>query len=378
MKGKVLSLLMATTMVIGLLAGCGGGNSGSGETTPAADDTTAAETEAAGDDTAEAETEAGSESDTEAPAASGETTTVNVAFMPNYASLWAVATADEKGYFAEEGIDVNMVMFQDGPTEIASMESGSIDVAYIGPGAHTLAIQGNVDVFCFQHLGNGDSVVGLASHGVNALEDLAGKTVGYSSGTSSETILRRALSSAGLTMDDIEAYDMDISNMISAMVSGSLDACAPWSPSTNTILEELGDDAQVLCTNVTFSDQAADCGSWVCTPSYAEENRDILVRFTRALLKGMDYGSQEANYDEVAGYVATACGTDKDSALAQTGDGAWLDSATLLQYVEDGTIEGYYATQEANFVADGKLTEEEGQTPVSDFVLFDIMTEAGQ
>ena len=42
MKGKVLSLLMATTMVIGLLAGCGGGNSGSGETTPAADDTTAA------------------------------------------------------------------------------------------------------------------------------------------------------------------------------------------------------------------------------------------------------------------------------------------------------------------------------------------------
>ena len=92
----------------------------------------------------------------------------------------------------------------------------------------------------------------------------------------------------------------------------------------------------------------------------------------------MDFGSQEANYDEVAGYVAAACGTDKESALTQTGDGDWLDSATLLGYVEDGTIEKYYATQEANFLADGKLTEEEGATPVSDFVLFDIMKEAGK
>lgn len=374
MKGKVLSLLMATTLVAGMLAGCGGG----GKETTAPETTPAAESEAAGGETEAAGAESEAAGETEGAAASGEVEKVSVAFMPNYASLWVVATADAKGYFAEEGIEVELSMFQDGPTEIAAMESGSIDVAYIGPGAHTLAIQGNVDVFCFQQLGNADSVVGFASHGVSSLEDLAGKKVGYASGTSSETILRRALASVGLTMDDIDAYDMEISNMISAAVSGSLDACAPWSPSTNTILDQLGDDAQVLCTNVTFSDEAADCASWVCTPSYAESNKDTLVRFTRALYKAMDFGSQEANYDEVAGYVAAACGTDKESALTQTGDGAWLDSATLLGYVEDGTIEGYYATQEANFLADGKLTEEEGATPVSDFVLFDIMKEAGQ
>ena len=133
MKGKVLSLFVATTMAIGLLAGCGQG-SGSTDTTSAPADTTGAQSEAAGDDT-QAETEAGSAEagETEAAASTGELKTVNVAFMPNYASLWAVATADQKGYFAEEGLEVNMVMFQDGPTEIASMESGSIDVAYIGP-----------------------------------------------------------------------------------------------------------------------------------------------------------------------------------------------------------------------------------------------------
>ena len=45
-------------------------------------------------------------------------------------------------------------------------------------GAYTLAIQGNVDVFCFQQLGNADCVVGFKSHGVNSLEDLKGKRLG--------------------------------------------------------------------------------------------------------------------------------------------------------------------------------------------------------
>ena len=164
-------------------------------------------------------------------------------------------------------------MFQDGPTEIAAMESGSMDVAYIGPGAHTLAIQGNVDIFCFQQLGDADCVIGLKSHGVNSLEDLKGKKVAYASGTSSETILLRALESVGLTMKDIEPYNMEVTNMLSAMISGSIDACAPWSPNTKVITDEVGDDAQIFVSNVYFAEEAADPASWVCMPEYAEEEQ---------------------------------------------------------------------------------------------------------
>jgi len=181
------------------------------------------------------------------------------------------------------------------------------------------------------------------------------------------------LSSVGLTMDDIEAYDMEVSNMVSAMVSGSVDACAAWSPSSSTIVSELGDDAQIFCTNTTFADEAADCEGWVCMPGYVEANSDILVRFTKALYEAMDYGSQEANYDEVAGYVAEICGTDKAAALEQTGDGAWLDSKTLLKYLEDGTLKHYYEVQQKNFIDAGDIDKE---VPVEDYVLFDIMEEA--
>ena len=50
----------------------------------------------------------------------------------------------------------------------------------------------------------------------------------------------------------------------------------------------------------------------------------------------------------------------------------------MTKYAEDGTIEGYYKIQQENFLKNGKITEEEGAVPVTDFVLFDIMTEAGK
>ena len=364
MKKRIMAVVVTAAMVMGALAGCG--SSSAKETQAPASTEAASETAAASETTGETEA---------SDAASGDLTHVNVAYMANYASLWQVATAINKGYFKDEGLDVQLYMFQDGPTEIASMESGSIDVAYIGPGAHKLCIKGQADIFWFSQLGNADCVMGLKSHGVNSLEDLKGKKVAYASGTSSETILKRALNSVGLTMDDIEAYDMEVSNMVSAIVSGSIDACAPWSPSSTTIANELGDDVQTFCTNTTFSDIAADCASWICMPSYAETNKDVLVKFTKALYKAMDFASNPDNYDEVAGYVAQECGTDKESALAQTGDGAWLNSATLLKYVGDGTIKGYYEVQQKNFIDNGDV---ESEVPVEDYVLFDVMEEAGK
>ena len=176
-------------------------------------------------------------------------------------------------------------------------------------------------------------------------------------------------------MNDIEAYDMEVTNMPNAMISGSIDACAPWSPMHNTIMEELGDDAHIMVSNDDFSDIAADTASWVCKPEYAEKNRDLLVRFTKALYKAMDFGAKEENFEEVAGYVADEAKTDLEIVKGQTRDGVWFTSEELLKGVEDGSIKGYYEIQQKNFLESGKITEE---VPVDDYVLFDIMEEAGK
>lgn len=370
MKKKLLSILLALTLVCGLFAGCSGdsGSKDNDTSAPSTTDTTTPETPS---EPAPAEDETPSE-----PAV--EPVTLNVAYMPNYAALWAVTTADAKGYFAEEGITVNLVEFADGPTEIAAMESGSIDVSYIGPGAHRLCSTGNADIFLIQQLGDADCIIGFKSHGVEKLEDLKGKTIAYSSGTSSEVILNLALDSVGLTADDVSLYDMDTSNMVTAVLSGSVDACATWSPYSLNIMAQAGDDAIRFCSNVDFADVTVTPASWVCTPSYGEANSDVLVRFIRAMYKAMDYGSQEANYEEVAGYVADQCKVDLETAYDQRGDGAWMSKDDVLSICADGTIIDYYTLQRQGFIDSGALTEEEAVSTVEEFVLTNLMEEAGK
>lgn len=70
-------------------------------------------------------------------------------------------------------------------------------------------------------------------------------------------------------MDDITAMDMDATNIVTAMLSGSVDACATWVPNSLKVLEELGDDGVQLTDNKTFIDRNCiscklDCNAEIC------------------------------------------------------------------------------------------------------------------
>ena len=338
---KLLALLLAIAMVFGALIGCGGGSSSASSS---------------GSRTAE------------------PLQNLNVAYMSNYGSLWAVISAQQLGYFEDEGLNVSLVGFQDGPTIIASLESGTVDFGYIGDGAHRLCVQGRAKIIGLSHISNGDAVIG--GPGVARLEDLAGKTVAYASGTSSEVILTNALNSVGLTMGDIRAMDMDASSVVTAMLSGGVDACAIWSPQTLIILDEMP-SATKLAQNTDFSDISVSLASWIALPNYLQNNRDTATRFMRAILKAMDYAALEEHYAEVAGWVAAFLALDVDSVLQQArGDADWLTGREVIAGIGNGSIEGYYALQQSMMLSSGSIAAGDA-CPVSDYVDFALMREAG-
>ena len=300
-----------------------------------------------------------------------ETIKLNIGYMPNYGSLWSVTTAIEKGYFAEAGIEVQLWEFADGPTIINAMESGTIDMGYIGHGAHKLCIQGKAKIFALSHISNGDAVIGGPN--VKTLADLKGKTVGYTGGTSSEDILKNALAKAGLTMSDITAMEMGAENLTTAALSGSLDAVACWSPNSLKIMDEwIG--CTKLADNVMFADTSVSLASWIVLDKYASENADKVLAFTKALYKAMDYAA-DGNYDEVAGYVANQTKTDKAGVFAQRGDADWLTGKEVAAGAADGTVEAYYLTQQNGFLAAGAVTE---AVPVANYVMLQNMIDAAK
>lgn len=368
---KFCTMFLAAAMTLSLAA-CGGGDedkgsSGDNNQTPPADNagSDAGTEEAAGNDVKNEEQDTSAAG---ADGASSELIELNVAYMPNYASLWSVLTGIDQGYFEEEGLSIKLWEFADGPSEIAAMEGGSIDLAYIGHGAHRLCINGQAKIFAPSSVHSTDKIVVLTSHGIEKVEDLKGKKIAYNGGSSSETALNGALAAAGLTMDDIEAYEMDATNMVAAMASGSVDACTAWNPYSNQILETTEDAKEI-----EFSTDSVNLSSWICLPGYAEENRDILVRFSRALYKAMQYSAQEENWDYAVGLYATQCAKDKEACLVETGDATWFSADAVKAGIDDGTMELYYTRQQQMFVDSGDV---EGEVPLEEYVLFDVMKEA--
>lgn len=348
---KLLSLALAGVMALSLAA-CGSTPSSTPASTPASGSTSAS-------------------TPASEPAEEFETVDLRVAYMPNMGSNSLLATALNMGYFEQMGLNVTLTEFQGGPQEIAAMASGDIDISQIGHGAHALCIEGQAKIFHLDCTSLADAVVANTDKGISSIADLKGKTIAVSSGTSAEIILNLALASAGLTQDDATLVEMDANGMVSAMVSGGVDACATWSPSTMTIANALGDKALTLATNNDYVDQVTFPSSFITTEKFANENHDVLVRFSRALLMAQDYRAD--NIEEVAKWVAKQCKADEQTMLDCVGEGNWLTGEFVAAGLEDGTVKSYYENQQKVFIDAGRITEE---VPVEDYVMFDVMEEA--
>ena len=175
----------------------------------------------------------------------------------------------------------------------------------------------------------------------------------------------------GLTRDDVDPYEMSIDNMVPAAVSGDIDAAVCWNPYSGQILKQVEGSYEI-----EFADGSTNISSWICLPKYAEENRDVLVRFSRALYKGMDWGSKEENYDTVAQYCADRTKSSLEAQQMQVGDAHWFNIADLTSGLSDGTIRGYYEGMQNDMVQGENITADQAKEDVGDFVLFDVIEEA--
>ena len=296
-----------------------------------------------------------------------EAVTIRVGYMPNYGSLWSIESAIAQNLF-DENVTIEMHEFPDGPSIIAELEAGNLDVGYIGQGAHKHVINKGLRIFALSHVANADMII--SKDDIAGILDLSGKTIGYVPETSSEVILKAALESEGLTMDDVTlktVEDCGTATLEEALASGKVDAVSVWSPDSLSILENV-EGIKELADDMSVPGMPLPLSSWICTADFADNNMTTLTRFANGLFKGMSYGAKE-NQDVVAGYVADRVGVEQEMAYAQRGDAQWYTAEDIVTGIENGTIESYYKMQQEVFIANGDVQE----TPVSDYVMLDFM-----
>lgn len=172
-----------------------------------------------------------------ATATSAAADTINIGVQPwlGYGPLWI---ADEMGFFADQGLDVNLVNFNSDADMNMALVSGSIQVSSIGTNSMINMINAGADMKGFLIL---DAAYGadavIAGEGIASIEDLRGKSVAFELGATSDLLINYALREAGMTIADIEPVQMAASDAGLAAIAGRVDAAVSYEPYISTALK---------------------------------------------------------------------------------------------------------------------------------------------
>ncbi|AYG69374.1 MULTISPECIES: ABC transporter substrate-binding protein [unclassified Rhizobium] len=146
-----------------------------------------------------------------------------------------VLIAEEKGYFREEGLNVELKGFGDGPVIQQAVAGGEIDVAYIGaPPVYQWAARG-LEAKIIAKVNYGQAgLIAKADGSIQSLSDLKGKKLaGVNRGSGMDVLLRGFVlkETAGLNPDaDLQLSQMPVGNMNAALDTGVVDAAFSWEP----------------------------------------------------------------------------------------------------------------------------------------------------
>ncbi|MDP2662260.1 MAG: ABC transporter substrate-binding protein [Dehalococcoidia bacterium] len=213
------------------------------------------------------------------------------------ASDAGVYIAKERGYFADQGLNADVILFQSLADTIAAMSTGDLDV---GGGGWTVpipnAIQRSIPIKVVAD--KGSTPPGFSFLQVTVRKDLydsgqitqpaqlKGKKIGVSSVASMAIMLAPLLQQANLTLKDVEMVPLSWADMLSAYANKSLDAAIISEPTLSKAVEG------GLCVRwKPLSDfhPSQQWGILALSPKFSQ-NTDAANRFMLAYIKALrDY-----------------------------------------------------------------------------------------
>ena len=217
--------------------------------------------------------------------------------VTNFAPVYV---AKELGYFAEQGLDVEVRAFNGGAEMIAELATGRLDVGMggAGPGLFN-AVDRDLPITVIAP-GHSEGVPvatplviskqACESGEIRSVADLRGKKVAINAPGATEYWLSQALSTGGLTIADVDLETIPFSDAVTALGSGVIDASMLGEP-TATLAEQNGFGVR-LATD--FPVQNITPTVVYANSEFLTDEADIATKLMAAYLKAcrtiMEYG----------------------------------------------------------------------------------------
>ena len=272
--------------------------------------------------------------------------TVNVAFLPIYLT-------QDKGFFKDEGLDVLVVMFNAGATNLQAMIGGDVQIMAGGVPETVLARAGGAGIKNFWAISNVMPFQIYGSAKLKSLEQSKGKKFAISRfGSLSEFLTRSALKHSGVDPRDVTMLQIGATPArFTTLASGIVDATILWFPVTERAkaagMNKLFDlkDLYPNWTNVGF----------IARESWLAKEKEQTTKFLRAYQRGVRYTRENRNdgirtLEKYVGLNAAEAAAGYDEYRESFPlDGRILDAgivATIEQEIETGRLKGKIAVSE--------------------------------
>lgn len=270
-----------------------------------------------------------------------------------------VLVAQAKGYFEEEGVQVNFQKVSSMNDAYLAVSTGDLDVyLFSSTAAATFISQGTTTLRVFGGTaGEGSEIMAAKDRGltIDSAGDLVGLTIACQMPETGQMVLKDYLLRNGYTIGepgsdaDVKfVYINDGNTAVEGCLKGEYDLCITNS-SLGYYADQFGVDVVATVSNFV---ETYPCCRQTCNQTTYESNFDALVRFETAALRG--YAFCQENQEETLDILEEYSGEDRDFLRGQIyGTESYTPAMRLsLDPDKDACVQFYQAMENIGGIED--------------------------
>lgn len=218
---------------------------------------------------------------------------LNVSYIP-ISDCLPLFVGVEKGYFAEEGLDLKLTLTAGGPPVIAALMGGSFNIVHtsvismIVPRSRAILLKFTTPSSFVRTLAPGtNGLMVRKDSGINSLKDLDGKKIVVNVIRSiSQVMVGELLIKNGVNLSGITWVEVNFPEHPQVLLTRQVDAVAAVEPFI-TVLKDSG-EAKMLAHQDIETIPGLPMAGYAGDEKWLAKNRDLVERFNRAHAKGVD------------------------------------------------------------------------------------------
>lgn len=231
-------------------------------------------------------------------------------------------TAKEKGFFEQEGVQVEIKQFVSANRMIEGIVAGQLDGAGLTNLQVALTVEAKdpdriklVNFLVWRENSFPDYILVQSDSKIKNVKEIEGHTVGLHPGSAVKAFCKSVLKHFGGNPDKANFLELEPGIMQSAVVAKRIEAIYCMDPVATNLLESK--QCRIIVANpmqYIFESPVPISGT-ALSKKFLRESPEDAKRVTRALEKAIKYMREPGHEEEIAGYIARYTPISKETAL---------------------------------------------------------------